>query len=124
MKIITDVLNRIMNAKMAGKTSCETSVSGFLLKVLDIMKKEGYVSYHLHEEDNMKKVVIDFNKLNECRVISPRFYVGRDSINKYVRRFLPSSDLGILIISTSKGLMTNKEAEENNIGGSLIAYCY
>ena len=124
MKIVTDVLNRIMNAKMAGKSSCETEVSKFLLKVLDVMKKEGYISYHLHEHENERKATIEFKNLNKCRVISQRFYVGKGGINKYVRRFLPSSDMGILIISTSKGLMMHKEAEEKNIGGSLIAYCY
>src|SRR3989338_6587729 len=98
MKIITDVLNRIMNAKMAGKTSCETEVSNFLLKVLDIMKKEGYISYTLNKRENLMKVTIAFKNLNECRIISPRFYVGKSSIKKYIRRFLPSSDLGILII--------------------------
>ncbi len=124
MKIITDVLNRIMNAKTAGRTSCETASSVFLVKVLDVMKKNGYLHYTLSEKATPKKIIIEFKRLNECRVISPRFYVGKDEINKYVRRFLPSRDIGIIIISTSKGLMTHKEAEKEKIGGSLIAYCY
>jgi len=45
-------------------------------------------------------------------------------MEQYIKRFLPARDIGILIISTSKGLMTHKEAMEKGAGGSLIAYCF
>ena len=45
-------------------------------------------------------------------------------IDKYIKRYLPSKDLGIIIISTSQGLMTHQTAIEKNIGGSLLAYFY
>lgn len=122
MKTITDVLNRIMNAKRAGKISCETPSSNLLISVLEVMKQNEYVNYKLNKET--KKVLIEFIKLNECRVISPRFYVKYNELGKYIKRFLPSRSLGIIIISTSKGLLTHKEAEEKKLGGALIAYCY
>ncbi len=120
MRNITDVLNRIMNAKMAGKTYCETPSSKLLVNVLNIMKKNGYIEY----KTEGKKVVVKFVKLNKCGVITPRFYTECSGIDKYIRRLLPARDLGIIIISTSKGLMTHKEAEEKKLGGALIAYCY
>lgn len=124
MKVITDGLNRIMNAKMSGRTSCKIPFSNFLLESLDVIKKNGYIDYKLAGKGNQREIIVEFKRLNECRVVSPRFYVKNESIDKYVRRFLPSREIGILIISTNKGLMTHIEAEKNKQGGALIAYCY
>jgi small subunit ribosomal protein S8 len=121
--IVADALNQIMNCKRAGKTEAEiTRYSNFLLRVLDIAKQEGYVDYSLDKEKRKLKVVII--KLNECKAIKPRFNVTVDEIERYMRRFLPARDFGILIISTSSGLLTQREAYEKNIGGSLVAYFY
>ncbi len=121
--IISDVLNEIMNAKKARKTEIETSrYSKFLIEILKIAKNHGYLDFKLDEKS--KKLDIKIKKLNECRTIKPRFNVQIEDIEKYVRRFLPARDFGIIIISTSKGLMTQAEAYENKIGGSLIAYLY
>lgn len=124
MKVITDGLNRIMNAKMSGRTSCKIPFSNLLLESLDVMKKNGYLEYKLAGKGSQREIIVELKRLNECRVVSPRFYVKNESIDKYVRRFLPSRDIGILIISTSKGLMTHVEVEKNKIGGALVAYCY
>jgi ribosomal protein S8 len=119
--IVADVLNMIMNRKKAGKSELELSrYSKLLLKVLDIAKKEGYLDYKI---DN-KKLKIEIKNLNKCKAIKPRFNVQVEEIDKYMRRFLPARGFGILLISTSKGLMTQEEAYEKNIGGSLIAYFY
>ena len=124
MDTTANLLNRMMNAKKAGKMSCIVKpISKFALKVLDIMKKEGYAEYEL-EEDKFKKVNVSFLNLNYCKVIKPHFYVKKDGYEKYIRRFLPSRQLGIIIVSTNKGLLTHKEAIEKNLGGSLIAFCY
>jgi small subunit ribosomal protein S8 len=124
MDTTANLLNRIMNAKKAGKTSCLVKpISKFALKVLDIMKKEGYLNYKI-EDGKFKMVNVTFENLNYCKVIKPRFNVNKDGHEKYVRRFLPSRHLGMIIVSTNKGLMTHKEAIEKNLGGSLIAFCY
>jgi small subunit ribosomal protein S8 len=124
MDTTANLLNRIMNAKKAGKTSCLVRpISKFALKVLEIMKKEGYLNYKV-EEDKFPAVNVTFPNLNFGKVIKPRFYVKKEGYEKYVRRFLPSRHLGIIIVSTNKGLMTHKEAIEKNLGGGLIAFCY
>jgi small subunit ribosomal protein S8 len=56
--------------------------------------------------------------------VKPRYFVGADTIDKYLRRFLPSKNFGTLIISTNKGLLDQKEAIKENVGGSVIAYFY
>ena len=120
---ISDRLNQIMMAKNAGKKSCEMHSSKFLIKILEIMKKNNYIDYTL-KKDKFPKVVIEIKSLNECRSIRPRFYVKKDELDRYIRRFLPSRGFGLVIVSTSKGLMTHTEALERGIGGSLIAYCF
>ena len=121
--IVADGLNRIMNAKRAGKSSLNLEHhSSFLLSILAISKLRGYINnYHI----NGKMLEIELgSKLNACRAIKPRYIARVDEIMKYVRRYLPSRDMGIVIISTSKGLMTHHTAIENNVGGSIVAYFY
>jgi small subunit ribosomal protein S8 len=123
MDTISDRLNQIMMAMNAGKKSFEMHSSKFLIEILEIMKKNGYVDYQI-KNDKFQKVVIEIKSLNECRSIRPRFYVKKEELDRYIRRFLPSRGFGVIIISTSKGLMTHTEALEKGIGGSLIAYCF
>jgi len=124
MEIITKTLNEIMNAKRAGKVECTIKpVSRLLLKILDIMKAEGYIDYKL-DKAGFGSVKISIKKLNECRAINPRFYTKIEEFDKYVRRFLPARDFGMIIVSTDQGLMKHTEALDKGTGGSLLAYCY
>jgi len=119
--IVSDTLNRIMNAKKANKSYIvSTRFSKLLIKVLDMMKQYGYIDYTLNEG----VLRIEMKELSICSSIKPRYTVNKENLEKYVRRFLPARDYGYVIISTSKGLMTNNEAKENHLGGSLIAYFY
>ena len=89
------------------------------------MKKSGYVDYKISkEEGKFEKVIVEFKELNVCKAITPRFYVKLKKLDRYIKRFLPSRHLGVVILSTSQGLLTHNEAIERGIGGSLIAYCY
>ena len=121
--IIADALNEIMNAKRARKNFVVVDrFSKLLLNVLEIAKKLEYIESY---KTNDTKLEIKFSDtLNECRAIKPRFDVSVYDIEKYKRRYLPANDVGIIIISTSKDLMTHTEALEKNIGGCLIAYFY
>ena len=70
------------------------------------------------------KLTITIKEVSECKSIKPRFTADKKSLEKYIRRFLPARNFGYVIISTNQGLMTHEEAQENKIGGSLIAYFY
>ena len=119
--IVSDALNQIMNAKKAGKNSVFIARhSKLLISLLEVAKKYNYIEGYKLKENNLE---IKFN-LNKCQAIKPRFYATVDEIDKYVKRFLPARNFGIIIISTNKGLITDKEAYEKNTGGSLIAYFY
>jgi len=119
--IISDSLNQIMNAKRAKKEVVVLSKSSQLLvNVLDMMKNFGYIDY---EKDD-KKIKISIKELNHCQAIKPRYTVAKDKIEFYSRRFLPARNFGYIVVSTNKGLMIHSEAQENKIGGCLIAYFY
>ena len=120
--IVADTLNQMMNSLRAGKEEFEVQKhSRFLLSVLAIAKLKGYVeSYSV----DGKKLKIKLGKLNGCNAVKPRLVVKADEIERYIKRYLPSKNLGVIIVSTSKGLMTHQTAQDKNLGGSLIAYFY
>lgn len=120
--IISDSLNQIMNASRANKTKVELKrKSKLLISLLAIAKLKGYIkNYEIQE----RVVKVDIGNLNKCNTIKPRFTVQVDEIEKYVKRYLPAKNLGIIIVSTSKGIMTHSTAMEKNMGGCLLAYFY
>ena len=119
--ILSDLLNQIMNAKRAGKTSLIVSrYSKLALQILEFMKQYGYIEV----EEMEGKIKIILKDINACKAIKPRYTVQNKKIENYTPRFLPARDFGYIIISTSQGLMNHKDAQEKKIGGSLIAYFY
>ena len=120
--IVSDTLNRIMNAKLASQESITLRYhSKFLQNILAIGKLKGYISEY---SVTPKGLVIKFGKLNKCKAVKPRYIVKVKDIDKYIRRYLPARGMGIIIISTSKGLVTHQTALDKNLGGSIIAYFY
>lgn len=122
--IIADALNMIRNAKKARKEVVEISrVSTLLIEILKIMKQKGVIKkYKIDTKD--RAVEITLGDFLECKAIKPRFSVKKNEVDKYVRRYLPARDMGTIVISTNKGVMTHEEALEGGHGGSLIAYFY
>lgn len=120
--IVADTLNAIMNAKKAGKSIVKTPrYSKLLLSVLALLKLKGYIkSYSVVD----KELTIEIGNIHGCQAIKPRFNVQKDELDKYVSRYLPSKNLGMIIVSTSQGLMTHQTAQDKMIGGSLIAYIF
>lgn len=121
--IVADTLNQIMNAKRAKKTTLQVKRhSKFLLAVLAIGKLKGYIKSYKIEGRNLD---IELGELlNSCKAVKPRYVARVDEVMKYVRRYLPARNMGMVIVSTSKGLMTHHTALENNLGGSIVAYFY
>jgi small subunit ribosomal protein S8 len=122
--IVADALNMIRNAKKARKENVKIKrISNLLIEILKIMKQKGAIKrYKINSKE--KTIEITIGELSECRAIKPRFSVNKDQIEKYRRRYLPARNLGIMMVSTNKGLMTHEEAQEEEIGGCLVAYFY
>ena len=122
--IIADALNMIRNAKKARKEIVEVKkMSNLLIEILKIMKQEGAIKKYKIDVKN-KSIEITIGNLSECKAIKPRFTVDKNQIEKYRRRYLPARNLGVMIVSTNKGLMTHEEAYTEGTGGCLIAYFY
>ena len=119
---VSDALNQIMNAKKSGKSEVILkNHSKFLLNVLAIGKLKKYIAEYNVADGGVRVV---FGSLHFCKAIKPRYLVKSITIDKYIRRYLPARGMGILIISTSHGLMTHQTALDKKLGGSLIAYFY
>lgn len=124
---IAQALSVILKADNMGRAECKINpVSNLLKGVLKILNEKGYLG--IFEEltsgrGGVLKINL-LNKINKCGVVKPRFSVTISEYEKFEKRYLPAKGMGILVISTSKGLMTQEEAKEKKIGGRLIAYCY
>ncbi len=123
--VLSDALSAIKNAEKKGEKKCTSKYSNLTYGVLNIMKKKGYLKSVKRMDDKFGTILIELNgMINECNSIRPRFSVQVDEIPKFIKRFLPGAGMGILIISTSRGLMTHEDAIKNGIGGRLVAYVY
>ena len=119
--IISDALNQIRNMKKSGKTNIIIKRHSQLLRnILDMAKESGYLDYFV----DGKELNVEIKNLNEIRAIKPRYTVDVKKINYYIRRFLPAKNFGFIIVSTNKGLLRHYDAEEQNLGGCLIAYMF
>ncbi len=121
---LVDALTIIRNAENVGKKECEVPSSKLIKMVLEVMKKEGYIGSFSETEDGRKIKIELLGKINDCKGVRPRFAVKKDEFEKFEKRFLPARNFGILIVSTSKGVMTQHEARKLGIGGRVIAYVY
>jgi len=124
--LLSDVMNIMKNGEKIGKKSCIVPASNLIKEVLKVIQKEGYIgSFEFIDDGKSGKINIELIcKINDSKIIKPRFSVKKDEYEKWERRYLPSKDIGILIVSTSKGIMTQREAMKKGLGGKLIAYVY
>ncbi|MFH1106730.1 MAG: 30S ribosomal protein S8 [Candidatus Micrarchaeota archaeon] len=127
MGTLANALNSIKVAEARGKpTALVRPASKEVRAVLEILKEEGYVDdFELISNGLDGEFTVKLNgKINGCNVVRPRFPVKNADIEKYEARFMPARGVGLLFISTSKGVMTHAKAKEAKIGGRLIAYVY
>lgn len=100
--------------------------SNVIQNVLATLQKTGYIG-EFERIDNAQggkfKVQL-LGRINDCRVIKPRYPVKVKEIDKWEKQFLPAVNFGFLIMSTPNGVMTQKEAIDNHVGGRLLAYVY
>ena len=124
--VLSDVLSAIKNGDHYGKPETITPVSQFARDVLLLIQKHGYVGeFELIDDGKGGFFRIGLiGRVNNCNSIRPRFAVKKDEYEKYERRFLPAAGVGLLIVSTSKGVKTHIEAKKEKLGGKLVAFVY
>lgn len=127
MDTLANGLTTVINNEMRNKHECIVSPASKLLgRVLRIMQLNGYIGeFEFIDDGRSGKFKIQLlGRINKCGAIRPRFSVGVDGLEEWEKKFLPSKEVGILVISTSKGVLSHKEAKEKGIGGRLIAFVY
>ncbi|MCG2887323.1 MAG: 30S ribosomal protein S8 [Vulcanisaeta sp.] len=94
--------------------------------VLRVMQRYGYVGEIEFIEDGRggKFKVQLLGKINDVGVIKPRFSVKVSELRMWEEKYLPARNIGILILSTSKGVLSHLEARQLHVGGVLLAYVY
>lgn len=124
--VFADAVNKIKVYEDRGMYECMVPSTKLLTAVLSKMKDNSYIKdFEEVQNGKFKSIRITLSKkINDIGVIKPRYAVTKDDIQKYEMRYIPSIHFGMLIVSTSKGIMTNREARESKLGGRLIAYIY
>lgn len=124
--IFSDAVNKIKSYENSGRYDCIVPSTKLIRAVLDTMKANKYIKdYTEIQEGKFKMLKVELSKrINDMGVIKPRHAVRFVDIQKYEMRYIPSDDFGILIVSTSAGIMTNRDAREKRLGGRLLAYVY
>lgn len=127
---ISDLLTRIRNAQKAGHKVVEIPASKMKKSIAEILFDKGYIrGYKVVETSNKQgaiKIALKYNN-DKSPVIRSLKRVSKPGLRKYVKSTeLPRvlNGLGIAVVSTSKGVMTDKEARVQNVGGEVLCYVY
>ena len=121
---IADMLTRIRNANQNRAASCEIPVSKLKVEIAKILNNEGFIEEYKIDGNTM---TLTLKYKNKERVITGLKRISKPGLRVYAKaEELPTvlNGLGIAIISTSKGIMTDKEARANSLGGEVIAYVW
>ncbi len=124
---LANVLSAINNAERVSHKKVVLQNTGRVIeKVLAILQQEKYVeSFEFIGGVRGGTITVTLCQgINKIGVITPNFSVKFADFQKWEQRYLPAKDFGILIVSTSQGMMTHYQAQELGIGGRLLAYCY
>ncbi len=124
---IANTLSSVINHEKIGRKEVIVNpLSKTLRRILKIMQDNKYLGgfEEITPARGGSAKVYLIGAINNCGVIKPRFSVQTTEYEKFEKRYLPAKGIGILIVSTSKGIMTHEEAKQKNIGGRLLSYCY
>ena len=127
---IADYLTRVRNAVQAGHRVVEIPSSNLKKEITKILFDQGYILSYKFEEDKVQgtiKIALKYDKLTKEPILKHIERISTPGLRKYsssteMPRVL--NGLGIAIVSTSKGVMTNKKARQENVGGEVLCYVY
>lgn len=127
---IADFLTRIRNAQMAGHRVVEIPASKMKKRLTEILYDQGYILKYTYDDSvehkqGLIKIALKYDPLTKKPIIRELVRVSRPGLRKFagsdaIPRII--NGLGVMIVSTSKGVMTDKKAREMNVGGELLCY--
>ena len=127
---IADFLTRIRNAQMAGHRLVEIPASNMKKRMTEILYEQGYILKYKFEDVNNQgliKIALKYDPQTKQAAIRSLERVSRPGLRQYakpaeIKRVI--NGLGVVILSTSKGVITDKQAKAQNIGGEVLCYIY
>jgi small subunit ribosomal protein S8 len=123
---IANLILKINNANRAKHASVSVNASNTIINILNVLKDEGYIdNFEVSEDKKIKKADIKLRYVDYVPAITGIKQVSKPGLRIYQQtKTLPKvmSGLGVAIVSTSKGIMSAKNAKKNNVGGEVIAY--
>jgi small subunit ribosomal protein S8 len=125
---IADFLTRIRNAQLAGHRLVEIPASNLKKRMTEILYEQGYILKYKFEEDNKQgliKIALKYDPSTKQPAIRSLERVSRPGLRQYakpaeIKRVI--NGLGVAILSTSKGVLTDKQAKAQNVGGEVLCY--
>jgi len=127
MDPLADALSTILNNEARNKGECIIHPASKMIgHVLRVMQQNGYVGeFEFIDDGRSGKFKIQLlGRINKCGVTKPRYSVGVRNFEFWEKRYLPSKDIGILVVTTPQGVLSHRDAKERSTGGSLVAYVY
>ena len=127
---IADFLTRVRNAQMAGHRIVEIPASNLKKRITEILYNQGYILKYKFEDDSKQgviKIALKYDVATKQPAIQSLERISRPGLRTYARpdEFRRvKNGLGIAILSTSRGVMTDKEAKSQNVGGEVLCYVY
>ncbi|MDI6785562.1 MAG: 30S ribosomal protein S8 [bacterium] len=126
---IADMLTRIRNAQNAYHEKVDIPASKIKMKIVTILKKEGFIKYYKFIEDRKQGIIRVYLKYSSSRekYITKLVRVSKPGLRVYVNKEKVSrvlNGLGVAIISTSKGVLTDIECRKLNVGGEILCYIW
>jgi small subunit ribosomal protein S8 len=127
---IADFLTRVRNAQMAGHRIVEIPASNLKKRITEILYHQGYILKYKFEDDSKQgviKIALKYDAMSKAPAIKTLERVSRPGLRQYAKPLefkRVKNGLGIAILSTSKGVMTDKEARTQNVGGEVLCYIY
>lgn len=127
MDPLADALSNIYNNEERRKNEAIIKPASKIIgQVLRVMQERGYIgAFEYIDDGNAGKFRVQLlGRVNKCGVIKPRFFVKSKDITGWEKKYILGKNFGILILTTSEGVISHSEAMRRNIGGRLIAYVY
>ena len=126
---IADMLTIIRNATQIHKESVDVLASKLCLEILKVFKKEGYIDNYRFIEDSTQGIARVYLRYDENKkpVINNLKRISKSGLRVYAKtNKIPRvlGGLGVAVVSTSKGIMTNKEARQKKVGGEVLCYIW
>eukprot|EP01094_Clydonella_sp_ATCC50884_P020686 TRINITY_DN4348_c0_g1_i1.p2 TRINITY_DN4348_c0_g1~~TRINITY_DN4348_c0_g1_i1.p2 ORF type:complete len:140 (-),score=52.17 TRINITY_DN4348_c0_g1_i1:61-453(-) len=127
VSVLADALKSINNAEKRGFRQVMVRPSSkVIVKFLQVMLKHKYIgSFTVVDDHRSNKIVVNLiGRINKTGVISPRFDIRLQDMEKWVVKLLPSRQFGYMVLTTSYGIMDHEEARKRGTGGKILGFVY